>query len=69
MEDQKWEGMEFYRCRTCHRAVSVWDFRKHHACPYCGGGYFQPTNLTMIEKVKQFLKHPKVWEWKNVKLG
>ena len=66
-DESKWEGLEFYRCRTCHRVVNVWDLKKHNACPYCGGAHFQYTNLTMWEKVKEVVKHPKFWEWKHVK--
>ena len=63
----KLDGVEFYRCKLCRRAVSPWDLKEHTACPYCGGAYFHPSNLTMVEKIQQIVKHPKVWEWKNVK--
>lgn len=61
------DGLMFYRCRLCHRVVSLWDIRKYHACPYCRHATISPTNLTLWEKLVQIVKHPKVWEWKKQK--
>lgn len=58
------QEVTFYRCTVCHGVVSKWDILKG-GCPKCGGTRIQPTNLTMIEKLKQIVKHPKVWGWTN----
>ncbi|RLA59563.1 MAG: hypothetical protein DRQ89_13905 [Epsilonproteobacteria bacterium] len=69
------EGLEFYRCFQCPQVISVWDMRKqikesgNVVCPRCGGSKLRPTNLTLIEKFIQIVKHPKIWKWKGVTLN
>ena len=60
------EGLLFYRCELCKGVISNWDINKHGGCPKCGQRRMRPTNLTLIEKLVQVCKHPKVWEWENV---
>lgn len=67
LETNSEDGLMFYRCRLCHRIVSLFDLREHHACPYCKHATMSPTNLTLWEKLVQIVKHPKVWTWKNEK--
>jgi len=52
----------FYRCETCASVVSPWDIRKA-GCSRCGGVRVRPSNLTLVEKMVQVIKHPKIWEW------
>jgi DNA-directed RNA polymerase subunit RPC12/RpoP len=59
------EGLQFYRCLLCHGVISPWDIKKIHECPKCAGRRMMPTNLSIIEKLKQIYKHPKIWEWKD----
>jgi Zn finger protein HypA/HybF involved in hydrogenase expression len=56
------DGMQFYRCETCHGVVSPWDI-DNGECPKCGAHRIRPTDLTLLEKVVQIIKHPKVWTW------
>ena len=63
------EGLTFYRCCLCKRIVSMWDLKEHHACANCGHARVQPCNLTIIEKLRQVLKHPKVWKWNEVSMS
>lgn len=65
--EQKNEGLEFYRCTLCHKAISIWDLKEKHGCPYCAGARFSPSNLTLWEMIVQIWKHPKVWRWKDVR--
>lgn len=58
------QEVTFYRCTICHGVVNKWDVLKG-GCQKCGGSRISPTNLTFFEKVKQIIKHPKVWEWRN----
>lgn len=60
------EGMIFYRCSLCNSVVSLWDIHNKTACPKCGQVRVQQTNLSLWEKLVQIVKHPKVWEWKDV---
>lgn len=60
------DGVLFYRCELCHGVVSPWDIQKHCACPKCGQVRIRMTNLSVIEKLVQIFKHPKIWRWKNV---
>jgi len=62
------EGIAFYRCTRCHSIVSLWDIKESHGCGLCGGNQIVYTNLTFFEKIKQILKHPKVWRWKDAKV-
>jgi hypothetical protein len=57
------EGLEFYRCASCNKAVSPWDIKKDHGCPVCKGNKLRKTNLTFMEKIIQVFKHPKIWKW------
>lgn len=61
------DALTFYRCRLCHRIVSLFDLREHHGCAHCGHATISPTNLTLWEKLVQIAKHPKVWTWKEQK--
>lgn len=63
------DGLIFYRCCLCRRVVNVWDLRKHQGCGYCGHAKISPCNLTWWEKLIQIVKHPKVWEWGNARVG
>lgn len=56
------EGTAFYRCKTCQSVVSKWDIEAG-GCPNCPARHIVPTNLSFLEKVRQLLKHPKVWNW------
>lgn len=62
------EGLQFYRCTLCHRIVSVWNIKESKGCPFCKCNKISPTDLTLWEKIIQIVKHPKVWEWANVRL-
>ncbi len=53
----------FYRCLLCTTVVSKWDIEKGDGCSKCGGRRMSPTNLSLLEKLVQILKHPKVWDW------
>ena len=57
------EGVAFYRCVLCRSVVSKWDIHKHQGCAKCGGARIQPSNLSLVEKLIQIVKHPKVWAW------
>lgn len=61
--DEKSKGKCFYRCTMCGGVVSEWDIDKYRGCPKCANPRIKPTNLSIIEKLVQILKHPKVWEW------
>lgn len=61
------KGLLFYRCTLCTKAVSKWDIVKHKGCPKCANPRIKPTNLSLLEKLVQLVKHPKVWEWNNLK--
>jgi hypothetical protein len=56
-------GTMFYRCMLCAHVVSPWDIRERHGCPKCAGTKIKPSNLSLLEKVLQVLKHPRVWAW------
>jgi rRNA maturation endonuclease Nob1 len=56
------DGLTFYRCTLCRNVVSKWDIDKG-GCQRCGGTKISPTNLTLIEKVKEIVKRPAVWRW------
>ena len=56
--------MNFYRCMLCGGVVNEWDIQDG-GCPKCGGRRIQPSNLSILEKIAQIIKHPKVWEWKH----
>ena len=58
------KGLMFYRCMLCSSVVSIWDIKKG-GCPKCAGTRVRPTNLSFMEKLRQILKHPKVWTWKE----
>jgi len=60
------EGVGFYRCVLCTTVVSPWDIKEKGRCPKCGQVRIRPTNLSLIEKLVQIIKHPKLWEWKDV---
>jgi hypothetical protein len=47
----------------CSRIVSPWDIEKHGSCGHCAGTRIQPTNLGLLEKLVQLIKHPLIWEW------
>jgi DNA-directed RNA polymerase subunit RPC12/RpoP len=57
------EGLAFYRCMLCRSVVSKWDIHKHQGCPNCGHARIMPCNLTLAQKVIQFIKHPQFWKW------
>lgn len=59
------KGLLFYRCMLCQHPVSTWDIRDG-GCPKCKGRKIVPTNLTLLEKIKQIIKHPKVWTWNDL---
>ncbi len=63
----RFEGLEFYRCTLCRQVVSIWDLKELHQCPKCAGVRMSPTNLSIVEMLKQIWKHPKIWGWKNVR--
>jgi len=44
--------------------VNKWDIVAG-GCQFCGGTRISPTNLTVMEKIRQLIKHPKVWRWTN----
>jgi hypothetical protein len=54
--------LQFYRCDACHGIVSLWDIKQLGRCR-CGQNKIRPTNLTLIEKIVQIVRHPKVWRW------
>ena len=58
------EEVMFYRCTICHKVVNKWDIVAG-GCQFCGGTRISPTNLTIMEKIRELIKHPKVWEWTN----
>ena len=60
------EGLVFYRCQLCRGVVSPWDVKSGSACTNCGHRRISPTNLTLMEKIKQVFKHPKVWRWDDM---
>ena len=62
----EFEGVMFFRCLLCRGVVSPWDIKEIQACPKCGQRRISPSNLSFFEKIVQFCKHPKFWEWKNV---
>ncbi len=57
------EGLLFYRCVLCSSVVSKWDIQDHAGCPKCGNVRVHPTELSLLEKVVQIVKHPAVWRW------
>lgn len=57
------EGLMFYRCLLCTSVVSKWDIHEHKGCSKCGHGRIKPTNLSLLEKLVQIFKHPKIWTW------
>lgn len=57
------EGLQFYRCDLCHGVVSKWDIEEHLGCGKCGGTRLRPSNLSLLEKLVQIVKHPLVWKW------
>jgi len=59
-------GLEFYGCSLCHSVVSPWDIKKHHGCAKCSGTKISVIELTLWRKLVQIIKHPKIWDWKNV---
>ncbi len=63
--DNASEGLTFYRCFLCRRVVSKWDIDKYFACPSCGHTKVSPSNLTLLEKLEQIIKHPLVWKWND----
>lgn len=67
LESNEPDTLTFYRCMLCTRIVSLWDLREHRGCAHCGHAKISPTNLTLLEKLAQILKHPRVWEWKKQK--
>lgn len=56
------EGLQFYRCELCHGVVSRWDINTG-GCQKCAGVRIRPTNLSLLEKLVQIVRHPKVWAW------
>lgn len=65
---EKFKGLQFYRCVLCGTPVSVWNIKDGTGCPKCGNRRIKSTNLTIKEMIREIIRHPKVWEWKNVKL-
>ena len=59
-------GWEFYGCSHCNSVVSPWDIKEHHGCAKCGGTKIAAIDLTLWRKLVQIIKHPKIWDWKNV---
>lgn len=55
--------IQFYRCDGCKGVVSNWDIQTIHRCPKCANNKIRPADLTLIEKIVQIMKHPKVWRW------
>jgi len=62
----KSEGIQFYRCMLCGRVVSRWDIQEYKGCKKCGNTKIKPTNLTLMEKVVQIIKHPRIGRWNDV---
>ena len=62
------EGLIFYRCLLCGKAVSIWDIKEVKGCSKCGNVRIRPSNLSFFEKIAQIVKHPKIWDWKNVSI-
>lgn len=54
--------MQFYRCTLCNGVVSEWDVNDG-GCKKCGGTRIKPANLSLLEKLVQIWKHPRIWEW------
>lgn len=60
------KGLPFFRCTLCNGVVSCWDiYEEPHACPRCGGARIAPSNLSCWESIRQIIKHPKIWTWKD----
>ena len=57
------EGLQFYRCMVCHGVISEWDIREKGGCPKCRNTKIVPSHIGLFEQIKQFLKHPKFWNW------
>jgi len=55
--------VKFYRCVLCGTVVNNWDIETGKGCPHCSGRTVRPTNLNLLEKLIQIIKHPKVWRW------
>ena len=64
-EAEEGGGLMFYRCTMCGGVVSVWDIKEYHGCSVCSCNKIKPTNLSILEKIVQIIKHPKLWEWKQ----
>jgi DNA-directed RNA polymerase subunit RPC12/RpoP len=62
------EGMAFYRCVLCGNVVSIWDIKEHHGCSKCKNNKIRPTELSLLEKILQIIKHPTIWNWNKVSL-
>jgi hypothetical protein len=43
--------------------VSKWDIESIHGCPKCKNNKISPSDLSLVEKLTQIAKHPKVWRW------
>jgi phage FluMu protein Com len=57
------EGKQFYRCVLCGTVVSEWDIQESKGCPKCKNNKIKPTELSLVEKVIQIMKHPRIWRW------
>lgn len=57
--------MMFYRCMMCSKVVNQKEILRGEGCPNCAGGKVRPTNLSLLEKIVQICKNPRVWRWKN----
>lgn len=57
------EGITFFRCVLCASVVSKWDIESGEGCPKCGNRKVAPSNLSILEKIVQMVKHPKLWDW------
>lgn len=62
------DGLLFYRCNLCNKVVSPWNLSTNKGCSNCGHARISQTNLTLWEKIVQIIKHPKIWDWKNVRI-
>lgn len=64
--NQENEGLKFYRCMLCSSIVSHWDIQEVNGCRKCGNVRIRPSDLSFWEKIYQIIKHPRIWQWKNM---
>lgn len=49
-------GLIFFRCCMCRKALVWTDMKKKGVCPRCGSRRYSPTNLTFWEEIKFFIR-------------